>query len=87
MAVHQIGCLNHEIANTPTCTGILNIACFCDPATHFVTRVFMCAATDVCSAADVTRLTAAFQLGCSLVGTPIGGGDSRTPPVIPAENL
>ncbi|KAF7116921.1 hypothetical protein CNMCM5793_005551 [Aspergillus hiratsukae] len=72
----SLECLNREIAATTACTGIFNVACLCNPTTssNFVTRVFMCAAAGGCSAADVTRLTAALQAGCSLVGVPIGGG-------------
>ncbi|RHZ64387.1 hypothetical protein CDV55_107391 [Aspergillus turcosus] len=82
-----LGCLNREVAATTTCTGILNIPCFCATATGFVRRVFMCAATDACSAADVTRLTAALQQGCSLAGAPIGGGRATEPAPVAAEHM
>jgi hypothetical protein len=72
--VCQFGCINRAIAATPDCTGgVLDIACFCGSA-DFVPGACECAADGACSAQDCTRLTSAFQLGCSLARSPIGGG-------------
>ncbi|KAF7113804.1 hypothetical protein CNMCM5793_004859 [Aspergillus hiratsukae] len=70
----SFGCINRAIAATSDCTGgVLDIACFC-ASSDFVPAALSCAADDACSAEDCTRLTAAFQLGCGLARSPIGGG-------------
>ncbi|RHZ49188.1 uncharacterized protein CDV56_105281 [Aspergillus thermomutatus] len=66
----SFGCIDTAIAGTPACTGVLNVACFCNPNGAFVTSVTNCAA-GVCSPADASTLTGALQRGCGFVGVPI----------------